>query len=228
MNKTREREKLVTYISRRRSVYRMTIGFTDPYHSASSNTSILGRRVIYFWQQVNLCALRLCFLWSKRKTIFVECFFFFFLRKKKWWREIPKLGWRAVAITINTVRASFAGYHDGYSRDGHRSQCLSVYSIEIIKYHREIEKERFAARSSIYLFLDSIRYSFSIGPSDFSRRPARWIGPLTEQQTQKLMVRNLGYCLMMLCIGEEEEEEKEMGERRGQCSMQPKRGSFFY
>lgn len=117
------------------------------------------------------------------------------------------MGWRAVAITINTVRASSWLYHDGYSRDGHRSQCLSVYSIEIIKYHREIEKERFAARSSIYLFLDSIRYSFSIGPSDFSRRPARWIGPLTEQQTQKLMVRNLGYCLMMLCIGEEEEEE---------------------
>jgi hypothetical protein len=113
----------------------------------------------------------------------------------------------AVAITINTGARIFLAIMMAIVAMAIVHSVL-VYSIEIIKYHREIEKEKVRGAQLLYLFIylflffDSIRYSFSIGPSDFSRRPARWIGPLTEhQQTQKLMVRNLGYCLMM-CIGE--------------------------
>lgn len=49
-----------------------------------------------------------------------------FLRKTRNDDErFPSWDGGAVAITINTG-AHLPGSHDGYSRDGHRSQCLSV------------------------------------------------------------------------------------------------------
>lgn len=121
------------WIKRERNLWRSTLAAVRsishddrihrPVRTAYSASSIVGRRDIFLTTGKSLCPAALFCVVEKRKNI-VECFFFF-KKNKKWWREIPKLGWSR--CHNNKYRcAHLPGYHDGYSRDGHRSQCLSV------------------------------------------------------------------------------------------------------
>ncbi len=93
-------------------------------------------------------------MWSKKgKTLLNVSSTSSFLRKTRNDDERFPSWDGAVAITINTGALIFLAIMMAIVAMAIVHSVL-VYSIEIIKYHREIEKERFAVRSScIYLFI---------------------------------------------------------------------------